>query len=94
MNRQVKKKKELQKVDWNVAKRIIVKLHDNGQVAKTELATKCNISYDKLIMYLDWLEFMDMIDRNAEQENRLENIKLSEYGFHFCNVKLSSNSSI
>ena len=67
------------------------KLHDNGQVAKTELATKYNIIYDKLIMCLDWLVFIDVIDRNNEQESKSKTIKLSEYGFRFCDVKLSSD---
>jgi predicted transcriptional regulator len=86
------KKKELQRIDWNVSKRILIKLHITGRITKTDLATKCNIGYDKLVLYLDWLEIMDMIDRKIEPDTRLECIKLSETGIHFCNAKLSTNS--
>jgi len=85
------KKKELQRIDWNVTKRILIKLYITGIITKTDLATKCNISYDKLVLYLDWLEIMDMIDRNIEKDTQLEGIKLSETGIYFCNKKLSVN---
>jgi predicted transcriptional regulator len=65
-----------------------MKLSNTGRVTKTDLATKCNISYDKLMLYLDWLEVMDMIDRNIEHDERVECIALSEYGVNFCNTKL------
>ena len=81
-------KKELQRIDWNVVKRIMMKLYNAGKVTKTNLATKCNISYDKLILYLNWLEIMDMVNRSMDQDNKLESIKLSEIGVRFCKNKL------
>lgn len=92
MKTQIRKKKELQRIDWNVAKRIIIKLHDTGKVTKTNLATKCNLGYDKLVLYLDWLEIMDMITKNTEHDDKLEGISLSEFGMSFCNTKLSVDS--
>ena len=86
------KKKELQRIDWNVTKRILIKLHITGRATKTDLATKCNISYDKLVLYLDWLEIMDMIEKDTEYENRLEYVKLSELGINFCSTKLTVDS--
>lgn len=70
--------KELRKIDWHVVKRVVVFLYYNSKTKKTNLATRCNLGYDKCIRYLDWMENMDLIRK--EHKEGAELISLNDKG--------------
>ena len=59
------KKKELQRIDWSVAKQILTTLYFNGEGKKTNLVMKTKLSYDKFVLYLNWLELFEF-DKNRK----------------------------
>lgn len=75
-------KREIKKIDWNVVKRLVVILWYNSGMKKTNIALKCSMGYDKCVLYLDWLEMMDLIKRKSD-ENGFETVILSEKGNDF-----------
>lgn len=80
------KKKELQKIDWNIVKQILAILYFNGNGKKTNLAMKTKLSYDKFVLYLDWLELMSLIKK--ERVRGSEIVSLSENGLDFFSRKI------
>jgi len=70
--------KELRKIDWHVVKRLVVFLYYNSKMKKTGLATKCNLGYDKCVLYLDWMANMDLIKK--DREDGFELISLNHKG--------------
>ena len=87
MNRHESSKGELKRIDWNIIKRILKYLHYDGKEKKTNIAMKCNLSYNKLVLYLEWLEMMDFIKRELD-EKKFECISLNEKGREFYTRKL------
>ena len=76
-------KRELKRIHWNIVKRILLSIfHDRGK-NKTAISLNCNLSYDKFILYLNWLEMMELINR-GHIENGLEVKSLSDRGIKLC----------
>ena len=46
----------------------------------------CNMSYDKCVLYLDWMEMMDVIEKETDKEGYTL-IKLREKGIELYNKK-------
>lgn len=86
------KKREIQRIDWNIAKRLIEFLHYNSKEKKTKIAMKCNLNYEQLTMYLDWLELLEFVKKEMDHKN-VEWICLSETGIDFYLRKLRSAQS-
>jgi predicted transcriptional regulator len=82
-------KKILRRVDFDVVKRIISLLHHNSRIKKTNIAMKCKLGYDKCVLYLDWLEMMDLI-RRENNEDGFEIIILSERGYEFSKKRINN----
>ena len=72
-------KKELKKTDWSIVKRLVMFLYYNNKTKRTALAMKCNMSYDKCVLYLDWLSKMRFINKQTS-ENGFELISLNDKG--------------
>lgn len=89
---ETKNKKELKRIDWSILKRLLRYLRYDGKEKKTNIAMKCHLSYDKLILYLEWLEMLDFIKREQD-EDRFERISLNERGMEFYTRKLQSIES-
>ena len=89
MNQHESSKRELKRIDWNIIKRILRYLHYYGKEKKTNISMKCNLSYNKLVLYLDWLEMMDFIKRELD-EKKFECISLNEKGREFYIRKLNN----
>ncbi len=68
----------LKRIDWKIVKRIISLLYTEGGKKRTELAMKSNISYHKCILYLKWMETMELIKKNDDKG--YEKIALTERG--------------
>ena len=52
---------------------------------------KCNLGYDKCVLYLDWLEIVDFIHRTHNDGH--ETIRLSERGMDLYKNKLDESKS-
>lgn len=81
------KKKELKRIDWNIVKLLIEFLHYSVKEKKTKIAMKCNLNYEQLTMYLDWLELLEFIRKEIDSK-KVEWISLSERGTDFYLRKL------
>jgi predicted transcriptional regulator len=84
---ETKNQKELRRIDWNIIKKLLNILYNEGKMRKTILARKSNMGYDNCVLYIDWLSMLDLIRRNPDEE-RAEIISLSELGISFCKRKL------
>ncbi len=79
MNQLKKNKRELKRIDWRTVKRIVSTLHHNARMKKTLLATACSMGYDKCRLYIDWLEMMDLIRKEINDDGK-EELILTEKG--------------
>lgn len=50
-----------QRIGWKTVLRIIEFLYRNRGSKKTHISLKCNLGYKKCILYLNWLEMMDLV---------------------------------
>lgn len=78
-NKLTPNKRELKRISWNIVKKLLKLLYYNGRMKKTHIATKCNLSYDKCRLYLDWMDMMDLIKRETDGGG-FEIISLNEKG--------------
>ena len=60
---------------------------------KTHIATKCNLGYDKCRLYLDWMEMMDLIKRETD-DNRHEVIILTDKGKALHNNRFNDEAKL
>jgi len=60
-----KQRKELKKIDWGIVTRLVITLY-YGKMRRTKVAMKCNMSYDKCVLYLEWLEMMGLIKKEID----------------------------
>jgi predicted transcriptional regulator len=72
-------KKELKRIEWSTVKRIVVFLHYNNKFKRTKIAMRCNMAYDKFLLYLDWLYVMELVTKEIDEDG-FEIISLSEGG--------------
>lgn len=84
----VQNKKRLRRIDFDIVKRVMSLLHHDSKIKKTNIAMKCNLGYDKCVLYLDWLEKMDLIKRENDEDG-FEIIILSERGYEFSKRKIN-----
>lgn len=77
---QVKKyKRELKRIDWDIVKRLATLLYYENGLKRTNIAMRCNLSYGNCVLYLNWLEMMDLITRETDYDG-FELISLAEKG--------------
>lgn len=74
-----KNKRELKRIDWRTVKRVISTLYHNARMKKTLLATACSMGYDKCRLYIDWLEMMELIRKEMNEDGH-EELILTEKG--------------
>ena len=79
MNKLKKNKRELKRIDWKTVNRVISTLYRNARMKKTLLATACSMGYDKCRLYIDWLEMMELIRKEINDEGH-EELLLTEKG--------------
>ena len=86
----INSKKELKRIEWSTVKRIIVFLYYNNRFKKTIIAMRCNMAYDKFLLYLDWLNTMDLIKKEMD-EDEFEVVSLTERGNNLFLKKFQEN---
>ena len=72
-------KKELKRIDWNIVKRLVILLYYDSKAKRTNIAMKCKLSYDNCLLYLNWLEIMDLIKKETNRDG-FELISLTDKG--------------
>jgi len=72
-------KKELKRIDWRIVGRIMTALHYENKMKRTSLAMKCNLAYDKCVLYLNWMELLGLIKYEIDIDG-FEVISLEEKG--------------
>ena len=86
------KKKELKRIDWDIVKRILGSLYDEDKAKKTHISMKCKISYDNCVLYLNWMELLDLV-KKERNEHGSEFISLSERGRELWERKFTNKQS-
>lgn len=79
-------KNEIRRIDWKIIERLVRLLYYHSRLKKTHISTKCNLSYDKCRRYLDWMEVMDLINKENNEEG-FEIVSLTERGKVLYNKK-------
>ena len=82
----VSRTKELKRIEWGIVERLVRLLYFNRKIKRTKIAMHCNMSYDKCVLYLDWMEMMDVIEKETDKEGYTL-IKLREKGIELYNKK-------
>lgn len=72
-------KKELKRINWNIVKRLVILLYHDNKAKRTNIAMKCKLSYDNCLLYLNWLEMMDLIKKETDLDG-FELISLTDRG--------------
>jgi len=72
-------KNGIQRIDWKIIERLVRLLYFGSKLKKTHISTKCNLSYDKCCRYLDWMEVMDLITKEKNDDG-FEVVLLTERG--------------
>jgi len=81
------RKKELKRIDWDIVKRLVTLLYYNSKMKRTNIAMKCKLSYDNCLLYLNWLDTMDLIKREIDKDGS-ELINITEKGRDLYTQKL------
>lgn len=79
-------KNEIQRIDWKIIERLVRLLYYHSKLKRTHISTKCNLSYDKCCRYLDWMEVMNLITKEKNEEG-FEVVLLTEQGGALYNKK-------
>lgn len=74
-------KKHLKRIDIEILQRLLLFLYYNNKTKKTNIAMKCGMSYDKCILYLEWMKTISLIKN--ESVNGFELLSLSDRGIEF-----------
>ncbi|TLX95788.1 MAG: hypothetical protein E6K91_01810 [Thaumarchaeota archaeon] len=86
----IHKKRQPKRIDLSIISRLLQSLYYNSGIKKTKIAIKCNLSYDKCVLYLNWLEMMELIERQKDEDG-FETIVLSQRGSELYKRKLGDN---
>jgi CTP-dependent riboflavin kinase len=60
--------KELIRINWNIVRRIIALLHHEIKLKRSHIATKGKMGYDKCIRYIQWMEMMDLVRKDVDDD--------------------------
>ena len=86
-------KKEIKRIEWSTVKRIIVYLYYNNGFKKTKIAMQCNMAYDKFLLYLDWMDTLDLIKKEIDEDG-FEVVSLTERGNNLFLKKFQEDKMI
>ncbi len=87
-------KRHLKRVDLEIIKRILYSLIHDGPAKKTVIARRSSVSYGNFILYLEFLELLDFIQR--DDIKGVEIISLNNLGrsFHVRRFSKTKKKSI
>ncbi len=81
--------KKLKRINMTVFKRILTFLYYNSKTKKTNIAMNCGMSYDKCLLYLEWMNTLSLISN--ESDHGFELLSLSHRGIEFFEKNFKHN---
>ena len=60
---------ELVRIHWNIVGRIVTLLYRQSRLKKSEIAAKARLGYDKCKRYLQWMEMMDLVSKEINEDD-------------------------
>lgn len=78
--------RELKRIEWGIIERLVKMLYFNRGIKRTKIAMQCNMSYDKCVLYLDWMEMMGIIEKEIDKGGYIL-IQLGEKGSELYHKK-------
>ncbi|MEM2139831.1 MAG: hypothetical protein QXJ74_00040 [Nitrososphaera sp.] len=85
-------KRELKRIEWSIVRRIIIILQSSPRMKKTHLAMKSGLGYDKCMLYLAWMDMLDLIRREKDEEG-FQVISLSESGMNLYRTQFTDGAA-
>lgn len=59
---------ELVRINWKIVRKIVSILHHEIKLKKSHIATKGKMGYDKCRRYLQWMEMMDLVRKDIDND--------------------------
>ena len=84
-------KNKIKRIDLNILERVLITLYDLGNAKRTIISRNANMSYDKCIKYLDYLESSGFA-KQTKDENGFTIFSLTVVGIEMAKKKLAQNS--
>lgn len=72
-------KRRLKRIQWDIVTRLVIIIRHHPKLKKTNIAMKSGLAYDKCVLYLDWMERMDLIRRETDEDG-FQTISLADKG--------------
>jgi len=76
----------LKRLDLKIFRRIISRLYENNEMKRSAVALKAGIGYRSCVLYLDWLDEIDLIKTKTDDDGYII-ISLNERGRKFYKRK-------
>lgn len=86
-------KKKLDRINWTSVGKIIVSLHDHGEMKKTNIASRCRLRYDKCVSHIGWCQTLKLVKIKPD-ENDHDIISLTERGMELYREEFATKSFI
>ena len=83
----------LTRIDPNMVERIIFSLYESGMEKRTTISRNAKMSYDKCVKYLNYLEQVNFVKKEIDEENAIV-YGLATEGIALCKNKLSQKSGL
>lgn len=85
--------KTLTRIDPNRVERIILSLYESGREKRTTISRNANMSYDKCIKYLKYLEQINFVKKEVNEHDAVV-YSLEIEGINICKSMLSQKSQL
>lgn len=79
--KQIRYKKDLVRVNWDMLESIISALFEHGKMNNTKISTICGMNYGSLVKYLARLESLRLV--TCSSEGRLKFVTLAPRGIEY-----------
>lgn len=84
------RKNKIKRVDLDILERVLVTLYDLGFAKRTIISRNANMSYDKCVKYLDYLESSGFA-KQTKDENGFTVYSLTSVGIDMAKKKLAQS---
>lgn len=84
------RKNKIKRVDLSILERVLLTLYDLGSAKRTIISRNANMSYDKCIKYLEYLESSGFA-KQEKDENEFVVYSLTSVGIDMAKKKLALN---
>ncbi|WP_299291811.1 winged helix-turn-helix domain-containing protein [Nitrosopumilus sp.] len=83
-------KNKIKRVDLDILERVLITLYELGFAKRTIISRNANMSYDKCMRYLDYLEASGFV-KHEKDENNFQIYSLTSVGIDMAKKKLLDN---